>query len=251
MDLIKTKNTDIAADIINGLHANALGVAIVAATDIVNAFADVGEALSKQKEKMAHGEWTPWVKDNLKFGVKQAAKYMRVFKNKNELLSSGESSMNNALAQIAVSNTVSEIDTPEEDERTTQIEKLKKELSAARTLIEELQADDPHSEYQQLYADALAELEELKRQGEEPDDNIVAEIDRLKKMREKVRKDVGGLVNIGDRFIKTREFFSKEIALIPTLNLSESIIKTTRGDAEALIQVMESWITSMKGKYSI
>ncbi len=45
----------------------------------------IGELLSEQKDSMKHGEWIPWIEDNLPFGRKQVAAYMRVFSNKGEL----------------------------------------------------------------------------------------------------------------------------------------------------------------------
>jgi len=45
----------------------------------------LGELLSQQKDSLKHGEWIPWVESNLPFKRVQAAKYIRVFANR-ELL---------------------------------------------------------------------------------------------------------------------------------------------------------------------
>jgi len=42
----------------------------------------LGEKLSNKKEKLGHGNWLPWVAENLKFGAHQAAKYTRVYERR-------------------------------------------------------------------------------------------------------------------------------------------------------------------------
>lgn len=41
----------------------------------------IGERLIEQKNKLAHGEWIPWVEENLKFGRREASNYMRAARN--------------------------------------------------------------------------------------------------------------------------------------------------------------------------
>lgn len=45
----------------------------------------VGEKLAEAKSQVSHGEWIPWVEKNLPFGRIQAAKYMRVYENRDKL----------------------------------------------------------------------------------------------------------------------------------------------------------------------
>ena len=45
----------------------------------------IGELLSEQKASMKHGEWIPWVEDNLPFGRSESANYMRVYSRQDEL----------------------------------------------------------------------------------------------------------------------------------------------------------------------
>lgn len=47
----------------------------------------LGENLSNKKEELGHGNWLPWVEENLKFGAHQAAKYTRAYERRGELLS--------------------------------------------------------------------------------------------------------------------------------------------------------------------
>ena len=41
----------------------------------------IGELLTEVKAEVAHGEWIPWVEENLVFGQREARRYMRVAAN--------------------------------------------------------------------------------------------------------------------------------------------------------------------------
>ena len=42
----------------------------------------IGELLFKKKQKLNHGEWIPWIENNLEFGRMQANHYIRCYKTK-------------------------------------------------------------------------------------------------------------------------------------------------------------------------
>ena len=42
----------------------------------------IGELLTEVKAEVAHGEWIPWVEENLVFGQREAQRYMRVAANR-------------------------------------------------------------------------------------------------------------------------------------------------------------------------
>jgi len=44
-----------------------------------------GELLTVQKEKLEHGEWIPWIKENLVFNERQAQKYMQLYNQRKEV----------------------------------------------------------------------------------------------------------------------------------------------------------------------
>ena len=44
-----------------------------------------GQILSEQKEGMKHGEFTPWVNDNLSFDIRTAQRYMRAYNNRERI----------------------------------------------------------------------------------------------------------------------------------------------------------------------
>ncbi len=66
----------------------------------------IGELLSEQKASMKHGEWIPWVEENLPFDVREGQNYMRVFAHKEELNAKPVSHLKGAIASLVKSKTV-------------------------------------------------------------------------------------------------------------------------------------------------
>lgn len=46
----------------------------------------IGGLLAEQKEKLKHGQWMPWVKNNLPFSARMAQNYMRLYDNQDKVL---------------------------------------------------------------------------------------------------------------------------------------------------------------------
>ncbi len=61
----------------------------------------IGELLVEQKEALEHGDWIPWVEDNLPFERGQAARYMRVYENRKELNVSSTIHLMDAVKSLA------------------------------------------------------------------------------------------------------------------------------------------------------
>lgn len=45
----------------------------------------IGELLTEQKTSMKHGDWIPWIGENLPFGRSESANYMRIYNKQGEL----------------------------------------------------------------------------------------------------------------------------------------------------------------------
>src|SRR5271165_5706446 len=58
----------------------------------------IGEFLTRQKAKLKHGEWLPWVKENLEFSRQTADNYRRLYENRDKLPSLSNLSLWNAYA---------------------------------------------------------------------------------------------------------------------------------------------------------
>ncbi|MDH4203645.1 MAG: DUF3102 domain-containing protein, partial [Phycisphaerae bacterium] len=48
-----------------------------------------------------HGEWIPWVEENLPFGIDQAGNYMRVYRNQDKLNSEPVRNLKEAVQMLA------------------------------------------------------------------------------------------------------------------------------------------------------
>ena len=234
---------------INKLHETAVSDSMGAVQSWIN----VGEALSNQKQKTPHGQWIPFVEKYLKFNRVQASKYIKIYGNRKAILTIDASSINKALEQIAPPSADDVIDAESvpEDEKDLRIAQLEKELEEAQGQVEEFQTESSDDDLKVTYEAALLELEELKNQGAESEDDVQEAIVKLKKLREKLRKDVSGMEDLSKMLKKTRDFFAKEIALVPTLKISKAVIKHTAGDVEALVELMENWVTAMKEKFGV
>lgn len=77
---IVPKESDAVAEI-TSLHASIIGDTRSTLYKAIR----IGELLSAQRATMKHGQWLPWIKDNLPFTQKTTNNYMRVFERRDEL----------------------------------------------------------------------------------------------------------------------------------------------------------------------
>ncbi len=61
----------------------------------------IGELLSEQKSSMKHGEWIPWVEENLPFLRQQAGKYIRAFTHRRTLNGTSTFHLEGAISFLA------------------------------------------------------------------------------------------------------------------------------------------------------
>jgi hypothetical protein len=88
----------------------------------------IGELLIAQKRKCGHGNWIPWIDENLEFTVNTAQEYMRCFYNR-QLLNNGS---NHYLTITQLAHGVSkpakeEIEEEEDDEPVATVKLAKRE----------------------------------------------------------------------------------------------------------------------------
>jgi hypothetical protein len=49
--------------------------------DLIKRVVEIGRLLCEAREQCRHGEWIPWVEENLPFGRMQPNKYIRIFED--------------------------------------------------------------------------------------------------------------------------------------------------------------------------
>lgn len=130
----------------------------------------IGQLLSEQKESLEHGEWIPWVKDNLCFDARQAQRYMRAYQNRDKIDTTSMTHLSQAMQQLSE---------PRKKEHENRIEKLHREREHA---LEQAQyyAEQKLIIESELgrYASAYDKLEELNKRNAE-----------LKKRTDELKKD--------------------------------------------------------------
>lgn len=61
----------------------------------------IGELLTEQKAFVGHGEWIPWIDENLPFDRRQASKYIRAYTHRKTLNGTSSSHLTDAIASLA------------------------------------------------------------------------------------------------------------------------------------------------------
>jgi hypothetical protein len=74
-----------SANRINEAHRAAIDTAAKAMLTGIERAIEVGRLLAEEKTKHEHGEWIPWIEENLEFNRKQASAYMRAYDKRDEL----------------------------------------------------------------------------------------------------------------------------------------------------------------------
>ncbi|EMM94297.1 PF11300 domain protein [Leptospira interrogans serovar Zanoni str. LT2156] len=71
-------NLDNIVTELNRLHQSIL----TAGKNMVRFAVEAGEILTKKKDELEHGEFIPWVENNLNFKIRTAQRYMKIFEKK-------------------------------------------------------------------------------------------------------------------------------------------------------------------------
>jgi hypothetical protein len=93
-------NTVALSDLAEQINA-AHDAAFRSAQSTIEAAVECGRLLIQAKAALAHGEWLPWIEGNLRFGARQAQKYMRIADQEKRLPNSHLASIDEAMAVLA------------------------------------------------------------------------------------------------------------------------------------------------------
>ena len=98
----------------------------------------IGELLTEQKESLKHGQFTPWIKDNLPFTDRTARNYMRLYHARDKLKTERVSDLNEAYRLLEAP-----IIHLKKEKIRRKIENQKAELEYCKTHKEEIQRERP------------------------------------------------------------------------------------------------------------
>lgn len=82
---------------VNDLHLEIMAIG----KTMIDKAIEIGGILSEIKGELKHGEWMPWVKDNLPFGIGQAQRYMKAYRYRDQLNASSETHLTAAMKALA------------------------------------------------------------------------------------------------------------------------------------------------------
>ncbi|WP_061232527.1 DUF3102 domain-containing protein [Leptospira noguchii] len=90
-------NLDNIATELNRLHQSIL----TAGKNMVRFAIEAGEILTKKKDELEHGEFIPWVENNLNFKIRTAQRYMRIYEKRDQINASMLTHLEDAYKLIA------------------------------------------------------------------------------------------------------------------------------------------------------
>lgn len=154
-----------AVEEINKLHDELNNLAVSALERALR----IGELLCREKEKIRHGEWLPWLKANISFSERTANNYMTLFRNRERLKSANVADL--AEAYLMLSDRTDNRLPPAEDARKPQMsyaEAIKLEGQIKRNLEQFFEDLVFLRDYDALYPDAKPTLRERLGEGSVP-----------------------------------------------------------------------------------
>ena len=228
----------------------------------------IGELLTEAKSEVAHGEWIPWVEENLVFGQREARRYMRVAANRTRV--SDSDSLREAVSLLAEPKE-EEPAADESDVQTSAAPSSPDPADIAPVLDDEPEyRNDPALEqelrktratsqqYVEKIASAaeaiqekereLAELRKLKADKERVE-TALRDLQRLEERKTELFKDAESTKLVHQTLVRSREFFTRECMQIAALQLRPESVKAMKQDFAGLIELVENWLEAVKGRF--
>lgn len=157
-ELVKEEEAEKIAHEINAIKRTT-------AQNVLASAMEIGRLLCEAKERVPHGAWGAWLRDNVSYSVSNANNMMRLYRERqkmNQIDIFGNNDVN-MFEGLSVSQALALLDVPAE-ERKAFIE----ENDAANLSVRELQAAiKAKEEAEERERMSVAEAEELRRQNEE------------------------------------------------------------------------------------
>jgi Protein of unknown function (DUF3102) len=94
------ESPDAVSEEINRLHEENC----IAARNTIERAIRIGELLTKQKDRLTHGDWYPWFDKNIKFSHTTDERYRKLYEQRNEIKSSNVQDLSGAYRLIRDAN---------------------------------------------------------------------------------------------------------------------------------------------------
>jgi len=195
----------------------------------------VGELLSEAKKEVGYGKWQNWVEVNLPITPRQSGKYIRLYNEREDIPKLGNNGIDKTIALLASEASDEDVDSAVDADKA---EVISERLKQAEKAVEQFE-----KERKKL----IEKLEDARASDEDLSENI----EKLKKKRDNLLDTIHGFKSMENIISKSRDFFAKNLAIIPTLKMTPRAIKAVRGDVEALVGLVEDWTALMRDKFDV
>jgi len=241
----------------------------------------IGEMLTEAKAQVQHGEWIPWVEQNLVFGRTQASHYMRVFRERDNPNVQLSEHLSQAIALLAepkdepADSIEPSLDTEPEEYRNDPalVDRLEKETEISNNLAARIRELEEESKVgsvaeeaiqQTLEAqdkdlqEAIRELEEARleltelrrlKADKERVETALKDLQRLEERKTELFKDAESTKLVHQVLLRSREFFTRECMQIAALQLRPESVEVMKLDFAGLIELVENWLEAMKARF--
>ncbi len=234
------------ADKINKLYEKAEGIAGKAVEELTPIFIEIGNELIAQKEELKHGEWIPWIKENLPFGESEARNYMRAARNRQRV--ADLPSLRRAIALLSDGTEEAVVEDPEPSKKLYTEDELNKKIKEVTKI-----ADDTHDEMEREMNAEIERLTEqvgkLKSQSNLTEEEE-AKLKDLKKQQAALRKEISETESI-KKVLDIIKKDLKELSPLMATNLSPTVVKNNKSTAKAVVEGLEGVIAFFKEKFNV
>lgn len=140
------------------------------AQNVLASAIEIGRLLCEAKQRVSHGEWGAWLRDNVSYSVSNANNMMRLYREREKMQQIDLFGNNdlNMFEGLSLSHAIALLDVPAEERR-----EFIEENNVSEMSVRELQAAiRAKEEAEKREKEALSEAEELKRQNEQMEEAI-------------------------------------------------------------------------------
>jgi len=195
----------------------------------------VGELLSVAKKEVGHGKWLGWVEVNLQVTSRQASKYIRLYNEREAIPKLADTGIDRTIALLASEASDEDVDSAVDADKAEVIsERLK-------------QAEKAMAQFEKDRKKLVKQLEDARAS----DEDLSADIEKLKKKRDNLMDAIHGFKAMENTISKSRDFFAKNLAIIPTLRITPRTAKAVKGDVEVLVELVEDWTKLMRDTFDV